>query len=120
VPQQDERGDLLEVLTGIASAPNCHRAERQQFCSNTKSVHRIYFLLLLNKTNGKTNKTNDQKEKEKSKGKSKEKDGEHGGSGGRRKERDEEREEGQDVDVLSEHALERYFEKLFFDYQQVT
>jgi hypothetical protein len=85
-------------------------------------VRRIYFLLLLNKTNGKTNKTNDQKEKEKekSKGKSKEKDGEHGGSGGRRKERDEEREEGQDVDVLSEHALERYFEKLFFDYQQVT
>ncbi|ELR19237.1 BSD domain containing protein [Acanthamoeba castellanii str. Neff] len=115
------RGQTRHARKMLEMVPSLQKL-RYSMCPskmNEETFWRIYFLLLLNKTNGKTNKTNDQKEeKEKSKGKSKEKDGEHGGSGGRRKERDEEREEGQDVDVLSEHALERYFEKLFFDYQQ--
>jgi hypothetical protein len=82
---------------------------------------RIYFLLLLNKTNGKTNNASakasemkEQKDLKKNK-----KDHDERGGGRRRKEREEEREEGQDADVLSEHALETYFEKLFFEYQQV-
>jgi hypothetical protein len=75
--------------------------------------YRIYFLLLLNKTNGKKAK----EKEENAKGKeniTKEPERQAG-------EREEEKEHRQDtdVDVLSEHAYERYFEQLIFDYQQV-
>lgn len=82
--------------------------------------YRIYFLLLLNKTNGRSSskaKAKDAPEKDKGgedvRGKPQKVKVEHDDEDTRT------RRKLQEVDVLPEHELEAYFEKMISEYQEV-